>query len=294
MKKALLTISLLFLTYVLLAQTTIKLQKSGGVYLIPCKVNGKALSFIFDTGASDVLLSFTEAKKLYEDGLLKTTDFLLETENYQTASGDIVENKIVYIRTIEINGLVLNNVKASIASSINAPLLLGQSALSKFGEFTFNYQTNTLSINSNSNVDSKKKAQETKKKMIESGLKVTKEFEYYIERSARQEKQKQIINRLIDLEVIKIDAKNERDGLELTFSYDITNGADFDYSFIEHGFDNVSVDVTTEDGKTYSAVVRMPVNLISKRTTEGTPIKVNIRNKKAKYFRIYPVSESIM
>ena len=39
------------------AQTTIKMEKEGGVYTIPCTLNGIKLKFIFDTGASGVSLS---------------------------------------------------------------------------------------------------------------------------------------------------------------------------------------------------------------------------------------------
>jgi aspartyl protease family protein len=34
-------------------KTTIKMIKRGGVYFIPCKINGSEMEFIFDTGASD-------------------------------------------------------------------------------------------------------------------------------------------------------------------------------------------------------------------------------------------------
>lgn len=44
-----------------LSQTVIQMKRQGGVSIIPCKVNGLQLSFIFDTGASDVTISLTEA-----------------------------------------------------------------------------------------------------------------------------------------------------------------------------------------------------------------------------------------
>jgi aspartyl protease family protein len=37
------------------------MQKDGGVYKVPCTVNGLKLEFIFDTGASVVSISLTEA-----------------------------------------------------------------------------------------------------------------------------------------------------------------------------------------------------------------------------------------
>tara|TARA_B110000879_G_C11163344_1_gene510074 strand:- start:1727 stop:2284 length:558 start_codon:yes stop_codon:yes gene_type:complete len=109
------------------------MRKSGGVYMIPCKVNGVELDFIFDTGASDVSLSIIEANFLYKRGLIKNEDFR-GTQNYITASGEIVENTQVILREIEISGLKLYNVKASISSEVAAPLLLGQSAIQKLGK----------------------------------------------------------------------------------------------------------------------------------------------------------------
>ena len=53
------------------AQDIIKMEKSGGIYLIPCKVNGLPLKFIFDTGASDVSISLTEALFMLKNGNLK-------------------------------------------------------------------------------------------------------------------------------------------------------------------------------------------------------------------------------
>ncbi len=50
---------------------TIKMKKKGGVYELPCKVNGVQMKFIFDTGASDVVISATEASFLFKKRLYK-------------------------------------------------------------------------------------------------------------------------------------------------------------------------------------------------------------------------------
>jgi predicted aspartyl protease len=55
---------LFFLCNVTFSQTVIQMKREGGVSIIPCKVNGLQLSFIFDTGASDVSISLTEAWRL--------------------------------------------------------------------------------------------------------------------------------------------------------------------------------------------------------------------------------------
>ncbi len=51
----------------------------------------------------------------------------------QIANGDIVENMDVVLREVEIAGIKLHNVTASISNTIEAPLLLGQSAIQKLG-----------------------------------------------------------------------------------------------------------------------------------------------------------------
>jgi clan AA aspartic protease (TIGR02281 family) len=135
---------------ILRAQTRINLEKSGGVYHIPCRVNGLELKFVFDTGASDVSLSLSEALFMLKNGHLAEDDFIGK-ENYQIASGAIEEGYVVNLRRIEIGGKLLTNVRASISKNIEAPLLLGQSALSKLGTFQFDYATNTLILMGNPN-----------------------------------------------------------------------------------------------------------------------------------------------
>ena len=114
----------------------IKMTKRGGVYELPCTVNGVKMNFIFDTGASDVCLSTTEARFLYKNGYLDDTDFLGESYS-QIADGSIVENMEILLKTVEIEGLIINNVRATVVRSLDAPLLLGQTAIQKFGRIEF-------------------------------------------------------------------------------------------------------------------------------------------------------------
>ena len=124
----------------------IHLEKmEGGTYEIPCKVNGLQLKFIFDTGASDVSISLTEALFMLKNGYLSEEDFT-GTQSYQTASGEILEGTTIRINKLEFEGLTLYNIDASIVNEMKAPLLLGQSALSKLGRIQIDYQNNTLTI----------------------------------------------------------------------------------------------------------------------------------------------------
>lgn len=125
---------------------TVKMRKmAGNTYLISCKVNGLPLDFIFDTGASSVTLSRKQAIFMLKNGYLSKSD-LVGSSAYQTASGDIAIGTVIKLKKIDINGLILNNVEASIINSDSAPLLLGQSALSRLGKIQIDYKNSTLTI----------------------------------------------------------------------------------------------------------------------------------------------------
>lgn len=125
---------------------TVRMRKmAGNTYLISCKVNGLPLDFIFDTGASSVTLSRKQAMFMLKNGYLSKSD-IVGSNAYQTASGDIAIGTVIKLKKIDINGLILNNVEASIINSDSAPLLLGQSALSRLGKIQIDYKNSTLTI----------------------------------------------------------------------------------------------------------------------------------------------------
>lgn len=164
MKKNFTLILILFFSLNLSSQVIIKLDKINGVYKIPCKVNGIPMEFIFDTGATNVTISITEALFLSKQGLLKKED-IKNSINYQIANGEIKEGIEIILRKIEIEGLVIENVTATIVHEQNAPLLLGMTALSKLGKISI--ENNNLIINDigtkkdNSQVDKIKETRET-------------------------------------------------------------------------------------------------------------------------------------
>jgi len=116
-------------------KTIIKMKKIGGVYQIPVDVNGVRMSFIFDTGASSISISNTEALFLVKQGLLTKED-IKGSQSYLDANGDISEGTIINLKTIKIGNRVLYNIDASVVNNLNAPLLFGQSALGKFGKIS--------------------------------------------------------------------------------------------------------------------------------------------------------------
>ena len=136
--KALIVVCMMFCSVkVSYAEVTIEMTKEDGVYTLPGKVNGLPLRFIFDTGASSVSLSLSEAIFMLKNGYLSEKD-IVGASYSQIANGDIIENTEVILREVEVGGIVLHNVEAHISHTLSAPLLLGQSAIQKLGPIQLN------------------------------------------------------------------------------------------------------------------------------------------------------------
>ena len=123
----------------------IRMREEGGVYVIPVKINGVPMDFIFDTGASYISISLTEANFLYKSGSLKDED-IVSTVDFQDAEGEISEGTIIKLRTVQLGSKTLYNVEASVVHNQRAPLLMGQSAISKFGKVTIDNANGTITL----------------------------------------------------------------------------------------------------------------------------------------------------
>ena len=117
----------------------------SGVYEVACTINNLPLKFILDTGASAVSISSVEASFMLKNGYLKEED-IKGKEYFSTATGEIHEGTIIRLREIKIGDAVLKNVDASVAHNQQAPLLLGQSVLERFGTITIDNINSKLII----------------------------------------------------------------------------------------------------------------------------------------------------
>ena len=118
---------------------------SSGIYEVPCAINNLPLRFVFDTGTSTVTISSVEAAFMLKNGYLKEND-IKGKHYYSTASGDIHEGTIICLREIKIGDAILRNIEASVTHSQQAPLLLGQSVMERFGTITIDNNTSKLTI----------------------------------------------------------------------------------------------------------------------------------------------------
>lgn len=128
---------------VLKTGTRIPFRDEGGVKVVTITVNNLPMDFIFDTGASLISISETEAMMMLKQGTITKEDYLGELP-FVDANGDISTGVLINLKSVEIGGIRLQNIKASVVPNKIAPLLLGQSALEQFAKVTIDHKNNEI------------------------------------------------------------------------------------------------------------------------------------------------------
>ena len=125
---------------------TIGMDKGeDGLYYVPIRVNGQELKFIFDTGASSICISSLEANLLLKQGQIIEDDIVGDVQSL-IADGSTVHGTRINLREVELAGVTLHDVDAIVSDNNSAPLLLGQSAMSRFGSFKVDYKKQTITF----------------------------------------------------------------------------------------------------------------------------------------------------
>ena len=106
--------------------------RKNGVTEVQCSINGLALYFVFDTGASDVTISQTEASFMMKNNYLSPKD-VVGSQSYMDANGNVSTGTLLNLKRVNFGGLELDNVRATVVANQRAPLLLGQSVLGRLG-----------------------------------------------------------------------------------------------------------------------------------------------------------------
>lgn len=114
---------------------TVPLRYRGGVYELKATINGEVtVFFVVDSGAATVSISGSAARILIDNGSL-TKKNVLGKSDYVMADGSTRTAIKVRLESLAIGDLVLHNVVANIIEDPQAPSLLGQSALQRFGKW---------------------------------------------------------------------------------------------------------------------------------------------------------------
>ncbi len=126
-------------------RTVVSMELENGVYIIPAEINEEPMYFIFDTGASLISISSNEADNLYNQGKLDKSDIIGKGQ-FTDANGDISDGTIINLKRVKIGDRILKDVQACVTQNQNAPLLLGQSALMKFGKISIDYEKGEIAF----------------------------------------------------------------------------------------------------------------------------------------------------
>ncbi|MGO8945329.1 MAG: retroviral-like aspartic protease family protein [Syntrophobacteraceae bacterium] len=123
----------------------IPLEKLGGIYELPVKINGVlTLNFILDTGASEVQIPADVALTLFRTGTITQSDFL-PGKFYELADGSIAKNSRLIIRELDLGVIKISQVPASVGPA-NGSLLLGQSFLGRLESWSLDNKRHVLII----------------------------------------------------------------------------------------------------------------------------------------------------
>ena len=129
----------------MLKVSEIPFTKEDGVCRVKCQINDLPLSFIFDTGASDVTISMVEATFMVKNGYLSDSD-IIGSQRYMDASGNVAVGTVINLKKVDLGDFSLNNVRASVVRNQKAPLLLGQSVLGRLGKVEIDNSKQVLKI----------------------------------------------------------------------------------------------------------------------------------------------------
>ena len=101
----------------------------NGEFVVQGRINGEPVTFLVDTGASDVVLSQTDARRLGID-----PDDLIFSRIYDTANGPVA-GAPVRLNEVEVGGVKLQAVRASVNGGDLNQSLLGLSFLGRLSGF---------------------------------------------------------------------------------------------------------------------------------------------------------------
>lgn len=125
---------------------SVPFTEKNGVKYVKVSVNGFGFEMIFDTGCSSTLISVAEANYLYKKGYLAKDDILGVSQS-QIADGSIVENMVINLKEVIIDGKIrCPEVTAVVSANDNAPLLLGNEVLDRVAAYSVDNENKTINF----------------------------------------------------------------------------------------------------------------------------------------------------
>lgn len=115
----------------------------GNGYKIRINIDGVVKYFLFDTGATDLIIDSEMERELIFNGSIKKEDYLGEQE-FVLADNSIVIGRVVRLNNIKIGDYIVDNVIVSVLDG--GSLLCGLGLLDKFRKWDFIKDSGSLKI----------------------------------------------------------------------------------------------------------------------------------------------------
>jgi cytochrome c556 len=127
------------------ASESIQLIQSGGVFMLPVRINDAVtIPFVLDSGAADVQIPTDVFLTLRRSGTVGQSDFR-GTESYVTADGSRHSSDRFLLHTVTVGNHVITNVIANVAP-VTGSALLGQSFLSRLPAWSVDNARHALAL----------------------------------------------------------------------------------------------------------------------------------------------------
>lgn len=137
-----------------MAQITIPMEVVGNSNYITAKIESRQIRFVFDTGATSIVLPYNEFLILK-----KTGKIIVEgATKVRVADGTAHDAYTYKIPDIDLGGIHINNVIATSIIGVNGPALFGMSAINKLGNYKLRNGYLTLQDYTNISFDTNWKA----------------------------------------------------------------------------------------------------------------------------------------
>lgn len=121
---------------------TINILSFNGMTYVKIKMGSMVQFWLFDTGASDLLINTEMEEKLKAENIL-TIDNYLGTEQYEMANGSLDLCKRYRIDNVRIGNYTVNNVIVAVTPS-GKKIIMGKALINKFSNWLINNTNNTL------------------------------------------------------------------------------------------------------------------------------------------------------
>lgn len=109
---------------------------SSNLVLFELALNGVSAEFIFDTGASSIVINRAFFRKMQANNRISVRDQIGQGTS-TVANGSSVPITVFNIKDVSVpGGLTLQNIEAVLINTANAPLLVGQTFFANFGLMT--------------------------------------------------------------------------------------------------------------------------------------------------------------